>query len=194
MALARGSDWLYKRGASLRESEKTVGERWEFLMPHHSALAVANEFIKLAMRDGYPLTQMHIQKLVYLAHGWNLAVNGKELVEDEIEAWDFGPVIRKLHDALAIFGAKKIGRLLRWNDDVPSSAERFGPAIGEFAEKEIDVIHEVWKNYKGFEAFKLSALTHAPGGPWSKTYEKGKSKVISNNIIWNNFADLAAAA
>ncbi len=41
-------------------------------MPQFDPRAVANEFLKL---NGGPMNQMKLQKLVYMAHGWNLAIN-----------------------------------------------------------------------------------------------------------------------
>ena len=60
----------------------------------HSSLAIANEFIRRSLAaPEIELTQMKLQKLVYFAHGWNLvASDGDPLVEDEVQAWDYGPV------------------------------------------------------------------------------------------------------
>jgi uncharacterized phage-associated protein len=159
----------------------------------HSSLAIANEFLKRARDEQRALTQMHLQKLVYLAHGWNLAVNGRELIEDEFEAWEFGPVVRKLYNALSKYGKSTVTRLICWGDDTPFPSDDDGPAIASLDEKELAVIDKVWEQYRGFEAFQLSALTHAPQSPWSNTYERGKNKVINNNFIWDYFADLASA-
>ena len=87
-----------------------------FVMPYHSSLAIANEFLRRAKDDGRELTQMHLQKLVYLAHGWCLAVTGKPLIEEKIQAWDYGPVIKPLYDALKSYGSANIPRLIRWAD------------------------------------------------------------------------------
>lgn len=55
------------------------------LMPAASP-AIANQFIPLALHDGRPLTNMHLQKLVFIAHGWNLAIRNLPLTEDDPEA------------------------------------------------------------------------------------------------------------
>ena len=39
------------------------------------ARQVANEFIRLARERGRPLTQLHIQKLIYLAHARMLVLH-----------------------------------------------------------------------------------------------------------------------
>ena len=59
---------------------------------------------------------------------------------------------------------------------------------------EAEIIDRVWEEYKNFEAFQLSALTHADNSPWHKTYADGagRSRVISDDQIWDHFADLAA--
>jgi uncharacterized phage-associated protein len=59
----------------------------------HSPLAIANEFILRAEHAGKQLTHMQLQKLVYLAHGWGLAVTGDPLIEDEFEAGISAPSI-----------------------------------------------------------------------------------------------------
>ena len=163
-----------------------------FGMPYHSSLAIANEFLRRARVEHRQLTHMHIQKLVYLSHGWGLAVTGRPLIEEDIESWEFGPVIRKLYDALRQYGRDPIRRLIRWGDDTPFPSDDDGEAIANLSSQETAVIDKVWSTYKGYEAFQLSALTHADSSPWQITFEPGRNKVIDPNRIWDYFAGLAA--
>jgi uncharacterized phage-associated protein len=66
---------------------------------------IANEFIRLAAADGRTFDQLQLHALVYIAHGWHLALNGEPLTGDRPEAWDFGPMYRRLADALAAYGS-----------------------------------------------------------------------------------------
>lgn len=75
--------------------------------------AIANEFIRRARADGRSLTQMQLQKLVYIAHGWNLAVNGRPLTVDAPKAGDFGPVYTELWGALRHYGGDPVTRDIR---------------------------------------------------------------------------------
>lgn len=160
-------------------------------MPYHSSLAIANEFLRRARDERRQLTHMHLQKLVYLAHGWGLAVTGKPLIEDDIEAWEYGPVIRKLYDALRHYGRGAIPGQIRWGDDTPFRFDNRGEAKAELRPEELAVIDKVWQTYRGYEAFQLSALTHAERSPWERAYEPGKNRVIDNDRIWDYFAELA---
>ena len=47
---------------------------------------------------------MLLQKLVYIAHGWNLAICGEPLIEEAPEAWDNGPVYRSIWDHIRDHG------------------------------------------------------------------------------------------
>src|ERR1700738_3701746 len=70
----------------------------------YDARAVANYFLERAKAEGIPITPMAIQKLVYFAHGWMLAVYGRPLINQRIEAWEYGPVIRDLYQQFKRFG------------------------------------------------------------------------------------------
>ena len=62
----------------------------------YSAMAIANYFLKSYEEKGIPPLKM--QKLVYIAHGWHLALYKEPLVADEYaEAWEYGPVFPSLH-------------------------------------------------------------------------------------------------
>src|SRR4051794_31282897 len=76
-------------------------------MPY-SAAAVANYFIDLAAQESKTLTPMKVQKLVYYAHGWHLAITGEPLIDEQVEAWRWGPVIHSLYSCLAEHGNQAI--------------------------------------------------------------------------------------
>jgi uncharacterized phage-associated protein len=163
------------------------------------SVAIANEFLK--MPGGRALTQMQLQKLVYLAHGWNLALNGEPLVTEPPEAWSYGPVFRDLYDHTKYFGSAPVGRAITPDDD---EAARFftrsksgRPAYqANLTPHEKAVIERVWKRYGSMDGSKLSSLTHKPGTPWFVTYRqgKGKSDTIPNSLIREHYEQLAQRA
>src|ERR1700676_3931940 len=77
-------------------------------MKTHSALAVANWFLARAAADGKSLDPMKLQKLIYFAHGWSLALTDIPLIEEHPEAWDYGPVIPSVYHEFKLFGRKPI--------------------------------------------------------------------------------------
>jgi uncharacterized phage-associated protein len=162
-------------------------------MPH-SSLAIANEFIKKSLEpDARPLTHMQLQKLVYLAHGWNLGAHHQPMIEDPVEAWKFGPVIRRLYEALSYAGSGPIPAEINWGDDTSFVADDDGIAYEELTASEAGIVKLVWDTYGSYPAFKLSALTHQPNTPWSETFEAGSNKVIPNSVIERHFESLIAA-
>lgn len=160
-------------------------------MPH-SSLVIANEFIGRSIdAPGRGLTQMQVQKLVYLAHGWALGAYDEPLIEDPVEAWKFGPVIRPLYAALSHYGSSPINRKIRWGEDtILYGADDDGIAQEDLPEWNQSIVDMVWDNYGAFPAFKLSALTHEPGTPWSQTYREGHKRIIKTEVIRDHFRGL----
>ncbi len=46
---------------------------------------------------GDVITQLKLQKLMYIAQGIHLALYDAPLFKEEIEAWQHGPVVRELY-------------------------------------------------------------------------------------------------
>jgi uncharacterized phage-associated protein len=157
--------------------------------------AIANEFIRLAAKDGRALTQMQLQKLVYIAHGWNLAINSAPLTLDDPQAWEYGPVYRELHQALRHYGRSGVTREIKNEDFTPGifDDEPSKSAVASLSENERALIQRVYNDYGRFHAFQLSALTHRDGTPWTAVYANGagRSHVIPPDMIRNHFVELA---
>lgn len=156
------------------------------------SIAVANEFLKRALVSNKHLTQMQIQKLVYITHGWNLAIAGEPLTDDAPEAWEYGPVYPRLWESLRRYGSKNIKRLIEVSDTIFS---RFDPDDdgkvfeGNFSTDQLSVINRVYEVYGDFKGFQLSAMTHEENTPWFQVYKRGQGKfdTIPDKMIKDYF-------
>ena len=156
--------------------------------------AIANEFLRRAMRDRRPLTQMQLQKLVYIAHGWNLAINLRPLTTDDPQAWDYGPVYPDLWEAVRGYGGQPVGRMIKNSDNFANffADDADQEARAEITAQETDLIDRVYEIYGQYHAFKLSAMTHEPGTPWYQVFVDNQNPkgLIHNNIIGAHFIAL----
>lgn len=157
-------------------------------MPGHST-EIANEFIKRAQERGLALTQMQLQKLVYLAHGWTLAVLGGPLVTDRVQAWEYGPVYPALYRALKRYGSAPVSRLIVHGDFDRLKPFSQTPVQAGLTPQEHSLIDKVFDAYGGYPAFQLSALTHEPNSPWSKV--TATNAVIPDELIKDYFVRLS---
>jgi uncharacterized phage-associated protein len=119
----------------------------------YDARQVANWFVTRAQREGRKLSIMSLLKLTYIAHGWHLETQNAPLFGNRIEAWQYGPVIPDVYNDFRRQGVAVSGTV----NTVPQS--RFDPA-------DEALLDQVWNIYGKLPAFRLSDLTHVPGGPW----------------------------
>ncbi len=151
---------------------------------NHDAKAVANAFIKLAKQERTRLTNLQLQKLVYIAHGYSLALLSQPLFRDKVFAWQFGPVVPPLYEELKQYGSGEVKRPL-FTETPPIEEESPG----------WKVIRGVWNSYGKFSGPQLSALTHKPNTPWDETRgSAGNQKVeIPNQKIAQYYRELLNA-
>ncbi|KZK77397.1 hypothetical protein PsW64_04575 [Pseudovibrio sp. W64] len=155
-------------------------------MPRHSPCAIANEFLRRRGSSEYP-SQMYIQKLVAIANGWNLAINGEPLVNSAPQAWKNGPVFRQIWDFIKEGGHK--GPNCEIADPVTGQI-----VTGRINGSEQDIIDHVWKKYRNYTPQQLSDLTHQANSPWAHAYfEKGRNAEIDTERTRQYYIKLALA-
>jgi len=121
---------------------------------------------------------MKLVKLVYMSHGWNLAVLDRPLITDEIEAWDYGPVIPGVYYTFRVKGEKTAHVSINEPHDLKRVIDP----------ETVQLLVAAWDRYKDYTAIELSNLTHAVGGPWYKTYEpKVRYRKIANELIKKHY-------
>ena len=139
--------------------------------------AVARELLSLANQENIPLDPLKMMKLVYLCHGWGLALLQDGIINEEVEAWQYGPVIPDLYQHVRQYRAAPIQHLNCMTAE-PSQSQK-------------SLIKAVFDAYKNFSGVQLSNMTHAPGTPWSETWDQnGRNATIPTALIKRHFEKL----
>ncbi len=159
--------------------------------------AVANEFIAISIEKNKLVTPMKLLKLVYFAHGWHLGLYGTGLIDEQVEAWKYGPVVESIYHEVKNYGTNNIASLISRTDFETMHVDT--PRIdcsNEDGMRAVSLIQRVWDLYSPFSGIKLSNMTHQPGTPWFETWKPMESKPIKGTdipiaAIRNHFCELA---
>ena len=138
----------------------------------YSPKAVANYFLERGFENGEPIDPMKLQKLVYYAHGWSLAINRVPLIDETVEAWPYGPVIPTVYHAFKIYGNRPIDSLAF---EVRKGQMTY-PRVPGWDAATQRVLDRVWEVYGGHSGIELSELSHLPGSPWDRTWQEAQKK------------------
>jgi uncharacterized phage-associated protein len=159
------------------------------------ATAVANYFIDKAAEKGRPLTPLEVIKLVYIAHGWHLAVYGGPLVDEPAQAWRYGPVFPSLYRSLKRYGGQPITSYAV--DFTPGEQWPDAPYIPADTDTR-ELLDKVWEEYSKYSGPQLVDITHSRNSPWSQVAQKhgtepGQGAIINNDLIKSHFERKAQA-
>lgn len=129
-----------------------------------NAKQVASFFIEKSsqLNENNDLTNLKLQKILYFAQVEYLKQFGKVLFENDIEAWQYGPVIREIYEWLKVCGAYQISKF-----DIETATDGLD-------NKTLAFLEYIWGKYRRYSAFGLVDKTHEDGSAWSKTYNGGK--------------------
>lgn len=121
---------------------------------------------------------MQVLKLVYIAHGWMLGLNGRPLISQPVEAWQYGPVVRDVYNGVRHYGRDAV------------TAPIWAPP-GDLDYYENDMVRQVFGLYGNMDGIALSNITHMPETPWAQTYRQGAFGTrISNDLIGAHYKRL----
>lgn len=157
----------------------------------YSPEAIANHFINLSVAND--LTPIKLVKLVYYAHGWHLAITDKPLLNEQIQAREFGPVVRRLYDIIVDIGYSvnsiitKPFYCLRMKD---GKIEEYDPSINDEADRVFlrAFLNRIWTTHGQFSENQLANMSHEPGSPWDQIRQQyshllEQSVPIPNELI-----------
>ena len=119
--------------------------------------------------DGDPISPLKLQKLLYYCQGFHIAAYDCPLFDEDIEAWEHGPVVVSVWYKYREYGNRAI--------DPPSVV------VTSLSEIQKRLIEKVYIAHGQYTAWKLRNLTHREA-PWRQTR---RNRVISHEVMRIHF-------
>lgn len=119
-------------------------------MAETSARNVADFIIAFSHEHGDPVSNLKLQKLLYYAQAWYLALFDKALFDERIEAWIHGPVVPSVYAQF---------RQWAWQ---PIECDAQSPEFDQAVKAHLNEVMDV---YGQMSAYSLERLTHEEE-PW----------------------------
>ncbi|MCY4030887.1 MAG: DUF4065 domain-containing protein [Hyphomicrobiales bacterium] len=121
--------------------------------------------------SGWKITNLRLQKLLYIAHMYYLGRTDKDLIRENFEAWQHGPVEPELYHYCKVYGASSIGHIFPKNGGVTKGDE-------------FEILKETIDAAEGITDAALVSFTHWEKGAWHEVYEKRKRGIaIPRDLI-----------
>lgn len=115
-------------------------------------------------KSGWTVTQLSLQKILYLAHMVHLGRGYGPLLPGQFQAWDYGPVHPTLYQKIKAYGAKPIPKVFWAKDEIPKETR--------------EVLEEACDNLLHKSPAELVRNTHWEKGAWAKVYAPNEKNII----------------
>lgn len=134
------------------------------------AIILAKYIVSKCVKDGQPISNLQLQKILFYIQEAFVKKNDLAF-SDNIEAWQFGPVIPNVYYRFAGYGSMAI-------------RNEYEDSINEYFDTdEIALINSIIESKRTLDPWVLVEETHAEGGAWAKVYNRGSNNIISPEII-----------
>ena len=140
----------------------------------YKAMDIAQYIITKCTSDGSPVSNLQLQKILFFIQGKWMVQKESALFEEDIFAWQFGPVVPNIYYRFCGYGASKI--------------------LGRYPEIKIDeqtasIIDPIIEEKRELYPWTLVEQTHKKGGAWDQVYQEGKGdhQVIRKDMIKSDF-------
>lgn len=123
----------------------------------YDAIDIARYIIDKCAKEGKSVSNLQIQKIMYFLQKEYLKNHSHELFPNEIQAWQFGPVVPDVYYQYCGYGSMPIS--LNYVIDVE--------------EEDKAIIDKIVQDKRVLNPWDLVAETHAIGKAWSIVYKNG---------------------
>lgn len=137
----------------------------------YSALDVAKYVINYEHSKGREVSNLRLQKLLYFVQAKVLMETDVPCFIDEMQAWDFGPVVPSVYYKYRIYGAMDISM----NEAVPNIESKI-----------LGFISAILEYCSPYPTYQLVEITHQQT-PWIYARAQGSKSVISPVAIKEYF-------
>jgi uncharacterized phage-associated protein len=134
---------------------------------------IASYFIDRASSESNEndLTNLKLQKILYYTQAEHVrGNNGNAIFSENIEAWEYGPVVRSVYHWLKGCGAYPITAF-----DVQTDTSSLSAA-------DLPFLDRVWAKYSKYSAGFLVKKTHEEGSPWDKSFKAMQSTIPLDSL------------
>jgi uncharacterized phage-associated protein len=158
-------------------------------MPVHSTKAIANSLLQRLFDEKQTANSVKLQKLIYFAHGWHLAITGTQLIDEPVLAFPFGVAFSTVYHHCREYGISPI----------TSPLTEFDGSLSKWMEPQVlndeltdSLLDKIVEQYGTLSGIQLSNMSHMPGTPWDKTRNSvigsGETEIgIEDELIREHF-------
>ena len=128
--------------------------------------------------SNWTMSNLRLQKVLYIAHMFHLGLHAQPLVNDGFQAWNYGPVSPNLYHHAKGYGSDSIGNVFGRYAGVPQETS------------EHTLLNHVVHDTKDMTGGQLVAITHWKRGAWQKVYRPGmRHTPIPDELIEQEYHD-----
>lgn len=135
----------------------------------YTAIDLSKYIVSKCIEDCHPISNLQLQKILYYIQKDYLCRDDLAF-SDDIEAWQFGPVVPNVYYHYCGYGAMPIS----------SAHESY-----EINSKDKTIIDKIVEAKRILDPWTMVAETHKANGAWDQIYKKGAGnhKVIPTDLI-----------
>lgn len=141
----------------------------------YSALVVAELVINYCNENQIVISNLKLQKMLYFIQADFLVNTRTPCFDEEIEAWNFGPVVPEVYIEYKSYGSSNI----------PHQNDRYAGIISVSDQRRIMTMVDKCKMYS---TSALVEITHRQD-PWRDAFEPYRSNIITKDSIRKYFSD-----
>ena len=129
----------------------------------YTAIDLSRYIVSKCIKDGYPISNLQLQKILYYIQK-DFLKRDHLAFQDNIEAWQFGPVVPNVYYHYCGYGAMPI----------ISSRESF-----DINQKDLSDVDCIVEQKRKLRPWELVAETHKENGAWAQIYRNG----LGNHMV-----------
>lgn len=131
------------------------------------------------------ITQLKLQKLIYLAYANYLEKTNKKLFSEKIVAYKYGPVIEEIYQEYKQHKREPIEEDEKTYvlEDVEFPQVLVRLSLADDGPRVLEMLIDTLKEYGDKTASELVQITHVKDGPWDSVYVPRRNCIISDELI-----------